>query len=112
MLSTAIAYSIAFFSGDPRVVLVIGYIVEVRFHNPICNSAVPWKMYWVSREAEIMRNSLNGCLKWNHQFARIMNCKFKPYCLTRFISYFVCLFDSALNKQSVKDKSVNKETVI
>ena len=40
MLSTAIAYSIAFFSVDPRVVLVKGYMVESRFHNPICNSAV------------------------------------------------------------------------
>jgi len=40
LLSTAIAYSKAFFSVDPRVVLVIGYIVEVRFHYPICNSGV------------------------------------------------------------------------
>ena len=40
MLSTAIAHSIAFFSVDPRVVLVMGYMAEFRFHNPIYNSAI------------------------------------------------------------------------
>ena len=39
LLSTAIAHSIAFFSVDPRVVLVMGYMAELRFHNPIYNSA-------------------------------------------------------------------------
>ena len=38
-LSTAIAHSIAFFSFDPRIVLVMGYMAEFRFHNPIFNSA-------------------------------------------------------------------------
>ena len=27
---------------DPRVVLVKGYMVESRFHNPICNSGILW----------------------------------------------------------------------
>ena len=34
LLSTPIAYSIAFFSVAPRVVLVMGYMAEFRFYNP------------------------------------------------------------------------------
>ena len=40
---TFIAHPIApfgVFSVDPRVVLVMGYMAEFRFHNPIYNSAV------------------------------------------------------------------------
>ena len=37
--STAVAHSLAFFSVEPRVVLVMEYMAEFRFHNPICNSA-------------------------------------------------------------------------
>ena len=75
MLSTAIAYSIVFFSVDPRVVLVMAYMAEFRFHNPIYNSAtfIP-----DSRVMELLLY-LEACQKTDKKYLFILIILHKPF---------------------------------